>query len=55
MSGLVRRVLATVRGWWGKASTVVLTVVNGVVRVVRTVAVRVLGAAAAVLAGIRRS
>ena len=53
MSGLVHRVLATVRGWWSRASTAVLAVVNGVVRVVRTVAVRVVGYATTVLAAIR--
>ena len=53
MTGLIRRVLAVIKGWWHRASTAVLGIVNGVVRVVRTIAVRVVGYAAAVLAAIR--
>ena len=53
MTGLVRRVLATMKGWWNRAATAVLSVVNGVERIVRTVAFRVVGYAATVLAAIR--
>ena len=53
MTGLVRRVLATIKGWWSRASTTVLGLLSGAVRVVRTVAVRVAGHTAAVLAAIR--
>ena len=53
MTGLVRRALATIKGWWDRASTAVLGLLRGVVRVVRTVAVRVVGYATTVLAAIR--
>jgi hypothetical protein len=53
VTGLLRRALAVVKGWWHRVSTAALTIVNGVVRVVRTIAVRVVGYAATVLAGIR--
>ena len=53
MTGLVRRALATIKGWWDRAFTAVLGLLRGVVRVVRTVAVRVVGYATTVLAAIR--
>ena len=45
MSGLLRRALATIKGWWNRASTTALGLLRGVVRVV--------GHAATVLAAIR--
>jgi hypothetical protein len=53
VSGLVRRALATIRGWWHSASTAVIGLLRGAVRVVRTVAVRLVGYASAVLGAIR--
>jgi hypothetical protein len=53
VTGLIRQALATVKGWWHRVSTAVLGVVSGVVRVVRTVTVRLLGYATAVLGAIR--
>jgi hypothetical protein len=53
VSGLLRRALATIKGWWSRASTAVLGLLRGAVRLVRTVAVRVVGHAATVLAAIR--
>ena len=53
MSGRIRRALATIKGWWNRASTAVLGLLRGVVRVVGTVAVRVVGYATTVLAAIR--
>ena len=53
MTGLLRRAWVTVTGWWRSVSTAVLGLVRGVVRVLRTVAVRVVGYATAVLAAIR--
>ena len=53
MSGLLRRALATIKGWWSRASRAALGLLRGVVRVVQTVAARVVGYAAAVLGAIR--
>jgi hypothetical protein len=53
VTGLIGRALATIRGWWRRVSTAVLSVVNGVVHVARTVTVRVVGYATAVLVAIR--
>jgi hypothetical protein len=53
VTGLIGHALVTIRGWWRRVSTAVLSVVNGVVRIVRTVAVRAVGYAAAALAAIR--
>ena len=53
MTSLVRRALGVIQGWWHRVSTAVLGLLSGVVRVVRTVAVSVVGHAAAVLVAIR--
>ena len=53
MTALLCRALATTKGWWSRASTTVLGLLRGVVRVVRTGTVRAIGYAAAVLAAVR--